>query len=71
MTDYAAKIAALETALASGELTIESDGERVTYRSVSDLKAALEYFKAAETQAAAPPRSQPAFGFSVVGFSRE
>lgn len=44
MTDYSSKITALEDALASGELTVESDGERVTYRSVTDLKAALDYF---------------------------
>lgn len=44
MTDYSTKIGALEDALASGELTVESDGERVTYRSVADLKAALDYF---------------------------
>ncbi|MCC4234490.1 hypothetical protein LL253_17600 [Sphingobium soli] len=44
MTDYSTKIAALEEALASGELTVESDGERVTYRSIADLKAAIDYF---------------------------
>lgn len=45
MTDYSTKIAALEDALASGELTVESDGDRVTYRSSTDLRAALDYFK--------------------------
>lgn len=54
MTDYSTKIAALETALASGELTVESDGERVTYRSTRDLKDALSYFKAEQAQAVAP-----------------
>lgn len=44
MTDYSTKIAALEEALASGELTVESDGERVTYRSIADLKGAIDYF---------------------------
>lgn len=44
MTDFSSKIAALEDALASGEQTVESDGERVSYRSVADLKASLNYF---------------------------
>lgn len=54
MTDYSAKIAALETALASGELTVESDGERVTYRSITDLRSALDYFAAKQSAASAP-----------------
>ena len=37
MTDYAAKKTALEDALLSGELTVESDGDRVTYRSVGAI----------------------------------
>ena len=44
MTDYTAKITALEDAIASGELTVESDGDRVTYRSMSDLMKARDYF---------------------------
>ena len=43
MTDYAAKKAALEDALLSGELTVESDGDRVTYRSVADLQRAIDH----------------------------
>ena len=43
--DYSAQIAALEAALAAGELTVESDGDRVTYRSAADLKSALDYFR--------------------------
>lgn len=44
VTGYAAKIAALEEAMASGELTVEANGERVTYRSFSDMAKALAYF---------------------------
>lgn len=44
MNDYSAQIAAIDAALASGELTVESDGDRVTYRSIADLKAAREHF---------------------------
>ena len=43
----AAKIAKLEEALASGVLTVESDGERLTYRSRADLLGAIDYFKRA------------------------
>jgi hypothetical protein len=43
--DYAVEIAALEKALASGELTIESDGDRVTYRSIADIMSALNYYQ--------------------------
>lgn len=42
-TDYAAKKVALEDALLSGELTVESDGDRVTYRSVSEIERALAH----------------------------
>lgn len=46
--DYAVEIAALETALGKGELEIQSGGfggDRVTYRSVSEMLAALKYFR--------------------------
>ena len=43
--DYAAEIEALEVAAASGELTVESDGDRVTYRSTADLLKMLDYFR--------------------------
>lgn len=42
---YETEIAALEAAASSGELTIEQNGERVTYRSMADLLAALAYFR--------------------------
>lgn len=68
---YAEKIAALEDALASGELTVESDGDRVTYRSIADLAAALRYFQDKEAAADTPTSERTAFGFSAVGFCRE
>jgi len=46
MTDYAAKVAALEEAAASGELTIKTDGREVTYRDMASLMKALAYFQA-------------------------
>lgn len=48
--DYATEIAAIETGLAAGELTIESDGDRLTYKSAADMLKALNYFR---SQAAA------------------
>jgi hypothetical protein len=51
---YEAEIAALEVAAASGELTVESDGDRVTYRSTSDLLKMLDYFRTKAALASAP-----------------
>lgn len=64
MTDYSTKIAALEDAMASGELRVESDGEVLVYRSISDLKAALDYFKQ-QTAATASPTPRPASTLAV------
>lgn len=64
--DYATEIAALEAAAASGELTIEADGERVTYRSMADLLSALTYFRAQAVQNAAPAARRS--GTTVVSF---
>lgn len=55
---YETEIAALEAAAASGELTVESDGDRVTYRSTADLLTTLDYFRAkAAAVAASGPRA--------------
>jgi hypothetical protein len=51
VTDLATKIASLEEAAASGKLTVESDGDRVTYRSMADLLAAIGYFRAQQATA--------------------
>ncbi len=64
MTTTAEKIAALETALASGELTIESAGERVTYKSTADLITALNYFRGQEASAA----SSTQYGSTLASF---
>lgn len=50
--DYAPEIAALERGLGSGEARIESDGESIVYRGVSDIMRALDYFR---SRAAAAP----------------
>lgn len=43
--DYATEIAALERGLGTGEARIESEGESITYRGVSDIMKALDYFR--------------------------
>ncbi|WP_424363593.1 phage head-tail joining protein [Methylocystis parvus] len=40
-----ATIGKLETALASGVLTVEYDGRRTTFSSAADLIKSLDYFK--------------------------
>lgn len=71
--DYATEIAALRAGLGSSELTIESNGERLTMKSAAQILAQLSYF---ENLAANPPPSPGAprrssFGFSAVAFDRE
>lgn len=69
--DYATEIAALEKALASGELTIEANGERVTYRSTADIRAALGHFQnKATANNPNPALGGSAFGFSAVAYDR-
>jgi hypothetical protein len=50
--DYATEIAALEAGMASGEARVESDGDVVVYRGVSDIMAALTYFRSKASAAA-------------------
>lgn len=54
MADNTTSIERLERALGRGELTVEADGRRITYRSTADLLAALNYLKATSSTAAAP-----------------
>lgn len=67
--DYATEIEALETALSNGDLTVEQDGERVTYQSAADIVKRLRYFtdKAADARRTGSPSQ---FGFSAPAFSR-
>jgi len=42
MADYTtAQLAALRAALASGTLTVEYDGKRITYRSLAEIQQAI------------------------------
>lgn len=65
-TDYATRIAALEDAVASGELTIKTDGREVTYRSMNDLMRALAYCRSQQTQANAA--GEPTYGVTLATF---
>lgn len=68
-----AKIAALETTLARGELRVDFSDRSVTYRSIDELTKALEYFKRllSDLLAAASPgsrRSRQTLGVASRGF---
>lgn len=68
-----AKIAALETTLARGELRVDFSDRSVTYRSTDDLTAAIEYFKKllSDMLAEASPgsrRSRQTLGVASRGF---
>lgn len=67
--DYATEIAALEAALASGELTVEADGQRITYRSASDIMVAINYFKGKAS--AAMTAADGVSSITYAAFSRE
>jgi len=58
-------IVKLEAALASGTLTIESDGERITYRSVRDLRSAIDYFRERQTLPGGNGSPRPASTLAV------
>lgn len=68
-----AKIIALETALARGELRVDFSDRSVTYRSTAELTTAIEYFKKllSDMLAEASPgsrRSRQTLGVASRGF---
>lgn len=65
--DYATEIAALEDALAAGELKVESDGDMVWYKSAADILAQIRYFRD-KAAASANPLTRAS---SVGVFNRE
>lgn len=69
--DYAVEIAALQAGLAGSELTIEANGQRVTFQSFRDMKARLDYFAGLAAAASAATAPQSSFGFSAVAFERD
>ncbi len=70
MADQSARIAALEDALASGELTIKVDGKETTYRDTKSLISALSYFRARHTEGSAGATSST-FGSTLAIFGAD
>lgn len=72
MTTPNEAIAQIDAALGSGELTIEYNGRRVTYRSVAELQAARQHFERL-ANAVAPGEAAPAAQSrsSYASFSRD
>lgn len=56
MAFTSADLAAVDQAIATGELSVEVNGRRITYRSVADLERARTLIKA---ELAAPPAGSP------------
>ena len=69
--DYAIEIAALRAGLATSELTIEINGERVTYQSFRDMKSRVDYFVGLAASASPSTAPTSSFGFSAVAFERD
>lgn len=59
---------AVESAIASGELSISRDGRTVTYRSMADLMHARDVIRAALAKTA--PAAAPTFGGRSYGLAR-
>ena len=67
-----AAITALESALATGTLTVEYGGRRHTYKSTADIVAAIEYFKRQQSGVPATgPAPSSADRGSYASFSRD
>jgi hypothetical protein len=54
------QLEAIEAAIASGELTVEFDGKRVTYRSMEELLAARDLMRSELGADSTPRRSYAA-----------
>ena len=63
-------LAAVDAAIASGELTVEHNGRRVTYRSMGDLLQAKQTIQAELTRTQ-PGRASARTGYFNFATSRE
>ena len=61
---------ALERALLQGTLIVESDGDRITYRSVAEIERALVYARR-QLNAQAPTACGPTSDFFVTSFDSD
>ena len=68
--DYAAEIDALRSGLANSELTIETNGERVTYQSFDQVEKRIRYFEDLAAKSAGGSAGS-SFGFSAVAFEKD
>ncbi|MNG38206.1 hypothetical protein D3C84_1258200 [compost metagenome] len=63
-----ADLARLNHAIATGELSVEKDGRKITYRSIGDLIKARDLVLAALTrEQAAPQRARVTVGYIARG----
>jgi hypothetical protein len=58
------QLTAIETAIATGELTVEYDGKRVTYRSMDDLLKARDHIRG-ELEAAGLVATSPRVSYAA------
>lgn len=63
------QLTAIEEAIASGELTVEYDGKKVTYRSMDDLRAARDLIRADLIDSGALTDTTPRRSYTV--FSKD
>jgi len=68
--DYAAEIGALRAGLANSELTIETNGERVTYQNFADIEKRIRYFVDLAASSSGGGNSS-SFGFSAVAYEKD
>lgn len=68
MTDWAAYITKIETAMLRGEKVVEHDGKRVEFRGIDEALKAIAYAKA---QQAAAANAETASTQSYVEFWRD
>lgn len=71
MIDYAAQIAALVEALGSGEKTVKVNGREVTYRDVSEIRAAIATLKAMQADDPASAGADGRYATTVAVFGND
>ena len=69
MADHSARIAALEEALGSGELTIKVEGKETTYRNAGEIITAIRFLEGRSSSGAAT--TSPAFGSTLATFGAD
>jgi len=70
LADYSTQIAKLESALGSGVVTIEADGQRLTYAGAEAIAKAITYFEGKQARQVATPGAAPS-NVTLASFSRD